>query len=839
MPNQAHEIDPGALAEYLKQRESEPNTEDNCLIVDCRNFVDYNTCHVKSAINAFYSKIMRRRLLDSKSCCDFIQTHLSHGIEDPLKCEKLDLILYAGDEGTLLGNHCNGLGPNAICKAPPQLRMTAEDPLKCEKLDLILYAGDEGTLLGNHCNGLGPNAICKAPPQLRMTAEVKRLEAAKENNNMDVQPSNMAVVNSGAISSSSDKFIRVLFDKIKESTKLKFKRIMLLKGGFLDFRQQYPELCENNELASPAITPGALLPHQDVHSATASTSAAINGQAQLEEVSQRSSLMSAPYLNRLSLPSSFSQPCIASLASPSASSEGPTEILDYMFLGSQQDALDITMLKRNGITKIINLSENCPRPECIVNDECHFLRIPIKDSYCAKLQPHFERAFEFIEDARRTNQRVLVHCLAGISRSATLAIAYVMRCKGLASDEAYRFVKARRPSISPNFNFMGQLLEYEKVLRDEGILKGGSRPRSFNCPTLELTSVAPDSALSKPPPSNAEKSLIKSASSDVISTNSSLSSSHELALTNLENRKRTIDTPLTFPERPRQLMRNMRPQQSCRMQSVQEQDIPSPSTEFSKLDISLTNPCFGLVAASQASNNATASREPFSAAPMLENPMFALISAAQTSASAHAMPSTEPIPTKKVALATSKKTTDCCKKVASASVAMRSAKTSFFRSVFRKGKTGASSGLSHSHSTSAIHSSTTSSSTSTNTSRLRFRRLHARVPVDVLPTLHDADAPVQSADTPANSNESQAVTNGTSSEQHPAASSTTTTYSPVLLGDSPESGFVDDYASSSMDSQMSPTASKSSSVGAETLPAYRDPERESISSTSSLEIAVQ
>ncbi|XP_059917529.1 LOW QUALITY PROTEIN: dual specificity protein phosphatase 8 [Gadus macrocephalus] len=81
------------------------------------------------------------------------------------------------------------------------------------------------------------------------------------------------------------------------------------------------------------------------------------------------------------------------------------------------------------------------------------------------------------DKAKVSNCRVIVHCLAGISRSATIAIAYIMKTMGLSSDDAYRFVKDRRPSISPNFNFLGQLLEFEKGLRLLQALVSGADAR--------------------------------------------------------------------------------------------------------------------------------------------------------------------------------------------------------------------------------------------------------------------------------------------------------------------------------------------------------------------------
>ncbi|XP_060778835.1 dual specificity protein phosphatase 8 isoform X2 [Neoarius graeffei] len=121
------------------------------------------------------------------------------------------------------------------------------------------------------------------------------------------------------------------------------------------------------------------------------------------------------------------------------------------------------LMAQNGITYVLNASNTCPKPDFI--SENHFLRIPVNDSYCEKLLPWLEKTNEFIDKAKVSNCRVIVHCLAGISRSATIAIAYIMKTMGLSSDDAYRFVKDRRPSISPNFNFLGQLLEFERDLK--------------------------------------------------------------------------------------------------------------------------------------------------------------------------------------------------------------------------------------------------------------------------------------------------------------------------------------------------------------------------------------
>lgn len=202
---------------------------------------------------------------------------------------------------------------------------------------------------------------------------------------------------------SKDGFVHILMGKLEGT----FHKVSLLTGGFAAFSSCFPGLCEGK----PATA----------------------------------------------LPMSLSQPCLP------VANVGPTRILPHLYLGSQKDVLNKDLMAQNGITYVLNASNTCPKPDFI--SESHFMRIPVNDNYCEKLLPWLDKTNEFIDKAKVSNCRVIVHCLAGISRSATIAIAYIMKTMGLSSDDAYRFVKDRRPSISPNFNFLGQLLEFEKGLR--------------------------------------------------------------------------------------------------------------------------------------------------------------------------------------------------------------------------------------------------------------------------------------------------------------------------------------------------------------------------------------
>jgi len=73
------------------------------------------------------------------------------------------------------------------------------------------------------------------------------------------------------------------------------------------------------------------------------------------------------------------------------------------------------------------------------------------------LSGHFERAHRFIQKAHEQDKKVLVHCLAGISRSATIMAAHLILEHGIDDGEALLRIRRKRARIAPNQGFRGQL----------------------------------------------------------------------------------------------------------------------------------------------------------------------------------------------------------------------------------------------------------------------------------------------------------------------------------------------------------------------------------------------
>ena len=89
------------------------------------------------------------------------------------------------------------------------------------------------------------------------------------------------------------------------------------------------------------------------------------------------------------------------------------------------------------------------------------LRILISDDPAENIKCFFESASTFISD-ELPKTHVLVHCKAGVSRSASIVAAYLMRHKSMTLDKALEHLRSCRPIVSPNKGFLTQLRNWEK-----------------------------------------------------------------------------------------------------------------------------------------------------------------------------------------------------------------------------------------------------------------------------------------------------------------------------------------------------------------------------------------
>ncbi|XP_072840167.2 dual specificity protein phosphatase 10 [Pogona vitticeps] len=138
-------------------------------------------------------------------------------------------------------------------------------------------------------------------------------------------------------------------------------------------------------------------------------------------------------------------------------------ILPFLFLGNERDAQDLERMLSLNVGHVLNVTTHLPLYHAD-SGRLRYKRLPATDNNRQDLRQYFEEAFEFIEEAHQSGKGVLIHCQAGVSRSATIVIAYLMKHTLMTMGDAYKYVKGRRPIISPNLNFMGQLLEFETDL---------------------------------------------------------------------------------------------------------------------------------------------------------------------------------------------------------------------------------------------------------------------------------------------------------------------------------------------------------------------------------------
>lgn len=137
-----------------------------------------------------------------------------------------------------------------------------------------------------------------------------------------------------------------------------------------------------------------------------------------------------------------------------------SKVAEHIYLGGDIVARSRDILKKNGITHVLNcVGFVCPE---YFKAEFVYKTLWLQDNPSEDITSILYDVFDYFEDVREQGGRVFVHCCQGVSRSTSLVIAYLMWREGQSFDDAFQYVKAARGIADPNMGFACQLLQCQK-----------------------------------------------------------------------------------------------------------------------------------------------------------------------------------------------------------------------------------------------------------------------------------------------------------------------------------------------------------------------------------------
>jgi len=136
-----------------------------------------------------------------------------------------------------------------------------------------------------------------------------------------------------------------------------------------------------------------------------------------------------------------------------------TEVTPQLFFGSFEDAKNEQEMRSRGITNIISLTG----PKHLIAGIAHE-HYPMNDMGRTDLEKITNDLWAFIEQSQRPGNALFVHCMWGQNRSASIMIVILMRLHGWSLQEAFKFIKKKRPLVHIHEQYAKQLSKIEKEL---------------------------------------------------------------------------------------------------------------------------------------------------------------------------------------------------------------------------------------------------------------------------------------------------------------------------------------------------------------------------------------
>jgi len=142
-------------------------------------------------------------------------------------------------------------------------------------------------------------------------------------------------------------------------------------------------------------------------------------------------------------------------------------IVPGLYLGNAKSSLDDEFLRKNNIRAVFNCTKDLPFHHSIRNK----YRIPVDDNLKAEEIRNlelwsFESIYKLAKEHKQGN--VLVHCYAGMQRSAAVVAMYLIAIYEMKHEQAISFIKHKRPiAFLPFTNFLKAIQGFEKTYQKE------------------------------------------------------------------------------------------------------------------------------------------------------------------------------------------------------------------------------------------------------------------------------------------------------------------------------------------------------------------------------------
>jgi len=142
-----------------------------------------------------------------------------------------------------------------------------------------------------------------------------------------------------------------------------------------------------------------------------------------------------------------------------------TVIQGILYLGNIYVLNKDSIFVYNDIGGIVNCTTQ-PTPSSIIKKfgKSNCIHFPLYDDTKEYIFDYFMKFWNFMKKCEQNKITVFVHCRAGISRSSTIVVSYLMKKNKWKRDKSIKFLRKCRSIINPNKSFKKQLFMWEYVL---------------------------------------------------------------------------------------------------------------------------------------------------------------------------------------------------------------------------------------------------------------------------------------------------------------------------------------------------------------------------------------